>query len=165
MFQFVTIVLALGATVKSLALPLCTPSVMRSSLSLLFSTLSSHRFSQPFLIEEVLQVLHHCFGPSLYSFMSALSSMSMPLSYWEARTGPEFQVQSQKCQAERKDHLPHPAGDTWPNTAKNRVSLLSSKGTLLAPVQLCICQCSSFPAEQLTAECWQCVLVVGTDLH
>lgn len=72
----VALVLALGATVKSL--PLCTtPSVMRSPSA--FSTLSSHRFSQPFLTGEVL---HHCFGSSLYSLQYVHASLILGRQNW-----------------------------------------------------------------------------------
>ena len=63
-------------------------------------------------------------------------------SPWGLRTG-HCAPGTQWCWVEGKDHLSRPTGYTLPNLAKNTVSLLSGKDTLLASVQPGVYQDSS----------------------
>lgn len=92
--------------------------------------------SQPLLTGEVLQALHHLGGPVLDP--SQYVQVSLALACPELDSA--LQAWPHQYRAERQEHLSQPAGNTLTNEAKNAISLLSSKGTLLTHVQLGVYQ-------------------------
>lgn len=58
----------------------------------------------------------------------------------EPSTGLRAPVLSEQGSAERKDHLPYPAGNSLPDAAQDNICLPCCQGTLLARAQLCVHQ-------------------------
>lgn len=69
------------------------------------------------------------------SFLCGLSMVSLQCVHTgEPSTG--LRVLSEQGSAERKDHLPYPAGNSLPDAAQDNICLPCCQGTLLAHAQL-----------------------------
>lgn len=109
--------------------------ILRSSQSLLFSRMISYS-SLSLSSKSPVSSASWWTSAELFPVCPGFSSP------WGLRTG-HCAPGTQWCWVEGKDHLSRPTGYTLPNLAKNTVSLLSGKDTLLASVQPGVYQDSS----------------------
>ena len=134
------LVVSLGTTENILIWWSCHPpfghlyTFMRSTLSLLFSRLnnpsslslsSQKRCSSPLIILWPFTGLQNVYA----SLMLKSSELDTVLQMWPHQSWVKW-----------KDHHSWPAGNTLPNGAQGTISLLYSKGRLLAHVQFCVHQ-------------------------
>lgn len=119
------LVLALDTTEKSLAL-----SSLHSPFRYLYTLMNSHplgplhssQLSQPFLIAQMLQSLHHPCGPFLDSLQYVHVSFILGGPYLD----PALQMWHYQCWVDSKDYLPWSAGFTESCQQDNLFQLSSS---------------------------------------